>query len=254
MYGTLCGLAAFAGPTTRLVYVVGNSLHGGLAQRRVLIAADLLIAALAEFAGFRNRADRNRKTPNSPLRRVRISSRERGLCKHWVTGLSEPLRFRPAARLQQFLGKELIADPNVAVLEFVKNAYDAGASEVLIRFELSADPPTLTIADNGTGMTLADFRSNWMRPGFSSKASIVEPRKVAAGADEAERREGARIPVGEKGIGRLAAGRLGERLDVYTRRTPNRPWLHVEFDCGSIRRYGYATRPGGGSIRLLARA
>ena len=138
-------------------------------------------------------------------------------------------RFRPSARLQRFLGSELIADPNVAIIEFVKNSYDAGASLVLVEFSLAQTPSTLTIADDGVGMNANQFAENWMRPGFSGKVDRVAPRAAAAQATPAQAREAARVPVGEKGIGRLAAGRLGEVLDVYTRRAANQPWLHVHF-------------------------
>ena len=143
---------------------------------------------------------------------------------------SDPaFRFRPSARLQRFLGRELIADPNVAIIEFVKNSYDAGASRVLIEFSLSPAPTSLTIADDGVGMNAKLFAENWMRPGFSVKADRATSKSASAAANPAEVREAARVPVGEKGIGRLAAGRLGEVLDVYTRRASNQPWLHVHF-------------------------
>jgi signal transduction histidine kinase len=138
-------------------------------------------------------------------------------------------RFRPSARLQRFLGSELIADPNVAIIEFVKNSYDAGASHVSIEFLIDKTPTSLTIADDGVGMNAKQFEENWMHPGFSGKVDRVTPRTVVGGATLAQAREAARVPVGEKGIGRLAAGRLGEVLDVYTRRAANRPWLHVHF-------------------------
>jgi signal transduction histidine kinase len=144
--------------------------------------------------------------------------------------VTDTFEFRPSARLQRYLGQELIADPNVAVLEFVKNAYDAGAAHVIVRFSLSTEPTSLIIADDGIGMGVRSFRSNWMRPGFSKKASIVDVRPSTSGLTAAERREAGRIPVGEKGIGRLAAGRLGERLVVFSRPSPNQPWLHVTFD------------------------
>jgi hypothetical protein len=139
-------------------------------------------------------------------------------------------RFRPSARLQRYLGSELIADPNVAIIEFIKNSYDAGASTVLVSFVLDEETTSLTIADDGVGMNEAIFRDHWMRPGFSEKGAIETPRKPGRAATPAQIREASRVPVGEKGIGRLAAGRLGERLDVFTRRARNQPWLHVEFD------------------------
>jgi len=52
LFQTLKNLGLIAGDDARLVYVVGNSLHGGHDDRPVLIAADVLIARLAERAGF----------------------------------------------------------------------------------------------------------------------------------------------------------------------------------------------------------
>jgi len=78
--------------------------------------------------------------------------------------------FKPSARLQRYLGQELIADPNLAIIEFVKNAYDAGASLVLVNFELADSKTSLTIADDGVGMDLESFQKNWMHPGYSGKS------------------------------------------------------------------------------------
>lgn len=141
------------------------------------------------------------------------------------------LSFVPSARLQRYLGRELIADPNLAVVEFVKNGYDAGASHVWISFELTASPTLLTIADDGIGMDLAAFDKNWMHPGFSAKSpdapkGVVEhPPNNAAG-----RRQKSRTQVGEKGLGRLSAARLGEGVDVFTRPAATEAWLHVHIN------------------------
>jgi len=130
----------------------------------------------------------------------------------------EPLRFRPAARLQYLLSEQLVSDPNVAILEFIKNAYDADATDVVVEFQLADEPgdSALIIADNGGGMDRDSFEQNWMHPGFSEKID-APPTSLS------------RIPVGEKGLGRLAAGRLGETLDVYSRRSPSSPWFHAFF-------------------------
>lgn len=138
---------------------------------------------------------------------------------------SGTFNFEPSARLQRFLGRELIADPNVAIGEFIKNAYDAGASRVTIEFQLAGrvrSKQRIIISDNGSGMTQQDFRANWLRPGYSAKAESAKAVKVGPAK--------ARVPVGEKGVGRLAAGRLGTTLDVYTRRAANAPWLKVAID------------------------
>jgi hypothetical protein len=52
MLATLINLKSAMAAEGRLVYVVGNSLHGGPGGAGLLIAADLLIARLAELAGF----------------------------------------------------------------------------------------------------------------------------------------------------------------------------------------------------------
>lgn len=132
--------------------------------------------------------------------------------------------FIPVARLQFLLARELIADPNVAIAEFVKNSYDAFAKEVHIEFRLdgrSTAEQTLLIIDDGDGMDLKSFQKNWMRPGFSDKAQIPVNSLGKAGR---------RIPIGEKGLGRLAAGRLGERMSVYTRTTKAKPWVHLDVN------------------------
>jgi signal transduction histidine kinase len=128
------------------------------------------------------------------------------------------LRFRPAARLQYLLSEQLVSDANVAVLEFIKNSYDADATDVLVEFALDPDlnRARLTISDNGIGMNPEDFERNWMSPGYSEKLDAPPTSKK-------------RIPVGEKGLGRLAAGRLGATLDVYSRRSPREPWFHAHF-------------------------
>ena len=132
--------------------------------------------------------------------------------------MKRTLHFKASARLQSILSRELVADPNVALLEFVKNGYDAAASRILIRFALGAHPrdSTIWIADNGEGMDLPAFQRDWMRPGYSKKAGYKPP-------------SGKRVPVGEKGLGRLAAGRLGGTLDVYTRPKQNVHWLHAHL-------------------------
>jgi signal transduction histidine kinase len=139
--------------------------------------------------------------------------------------------FEPSARLQKFLGEELIADPNIALAEFVKNAYDAGASQVYIDFGLAGDrgDHTITVSDDGIGMDESEFDKNWMRPGYSYKAEPQNRTKMR-GQRQAVQRQRSRVPIGEKGLGRLGAGRLGTQLEVFTRKSRQDPWLHVVFD------------------------
>src|SRR4051794_27081546 len=98
-----------------------------------------------------------------------------------LSSVTEALYFKPAARLQRFLGRELIADPNLAIGEFIKNAYDAGASRVVVEFIVAGRrsfDQIIRIADDGVGMTFAEFRTNWMAPGYSEKAKRRSIKKV----------------------------------------------------------------------------
>ena len=144
-------------------------------------------------------------------------------------------RFVPSARLQHYLGNQLIADPNLAIIEFVKNAYDAGAAQMYLSFRISEPELTsLVIADDGTGMDEKSFEENWMHPGFSTKSPGAPTQSGESSRSAAASRKAGRIPAGEKGIGRLAAGRLGQSLEVFTRTRRNTPWLHVFFDWASF--------------------
>ena len=144
-------------------------------------------------------------------------------------------RFVPSARLQHYLGNQLIADPNLAIIEFVKNAYDAGAANLYLDFRVSdPDHTALVISDDGTGMDEESFEENWMHPGFSAKSPDAPARSKNSPRSAAASREAGRIPAGEKGIGRLAAGRLGDSLEVFTRTRRNASWLHVFFDWRSF--------------------
>ena len=118
--------------------------------------------------------------------------------------------FRPRARVLQLLGDELIGTPRLAVFELVKNAYDADATEVSVRIDLaSGGPPTITVTDDGDGMSLDLLRSVWLVPGDDHRR-----RQREEGTRSAKHH---RLPLGEKGLGRFAVHKLGNRIDVTTR-------------------------------------
>ncbi len=122
---------------------------------------------------------------------------------------TETAPFRPRARLLQLLGDELIASPRLAVFELVKNAYDADASTVAVKMRLDRSPVCITVEDDGTGMTLETIRDVWLVPGNGHRG---EQRK---NLDRTKLYH--RLPLGEKGIGRFAAHKLGERIELVTR-------------------------------------
>ena len=115
---------------------------------------------------------------------------------------------RPKARIMRTLGDELISSEMVALIELVKNAYDADATRVLIRFSAPLVPGEgrIDVIDNGHGMTLETVRSTWMEP-----ATFF--RKRNRRSEQLKRRV-----LGEKGIGRFATSRLANNLEMVTRR------------------------------------
>ena len=119
------------------------------------------------------------------------------------------LPFRPRARLLQLLGDELIGSPRLAVFELVKNAYDADAETVRVVLEnIESSEASIIVEDDGEGMTLDTIRNIWLVPGHDHRArQRAEMRRTQRG----------RLPLGEKGLGRFAAHKLGNRIEVVTR-------------------------------------
>ena len=114
----------------------------------------------------------------------------------------DKLRFRPKARIIRTIGDQLISGPEAAVIELVKNAYDADANFAEIKFTppLQVGKGRISITDDGHGMSLDDIRLKWMEPATASK---MKDRR-SPGKE--------RMMMGSKGIGRFAAAKLGARM------------------------------------------
>lgn len=137
--------------------------------------------------------------------------------------------FKTNVLLKNIVGKDLINDDNIAVLELVKNSYDAGARDVDLYFRnlvnakrkvVNAEPDSkdkkqqskslnedsnaeILIVDNGSGMTWKDVESKWLNIAYSDKKN--EPKQKQ------------RVMAGNKGVGRFSCDRLGAGLDLFTR-------------------------------------
>ena len=101
--------------------------------------------------------------------------------------------FKPRAKLLKLLGEQLIRDPNIALFELVKNAYDADASTVEVQLHNPSDRDNGTIAvlDDGSGMTIDTVVNVWLQPGDGiSRTAARESRAHAALQTVAARREG----------------------------------------------------------------
>jgi len=119
------------------------------------------------------------------------------------------------------LGEELVTNELQALLELVKNAYDADARSVRIKVDTRVGPGeessfpeargVIVVDDNGEGMDADAIESGWLLVSSSLKRVMKEAGQVTAKHE--------RTPLGDKGLGRLSAQRLGDNLEIFTRRT-----------------------------------
>lgn len=114
----------------------------------------------------------------------------------------DTIPFQAEGRLLQELGLRLVAKPEVALVELIKNAYDADSPTCTVKLE--DNETTLVVADEGHGMTLSDFKTKWMRIATSSKLAGQTSPKFH------------RPLTGAKGIGRFAVRYLGDLLTLIS--------------------------------------
>ena len=112
------------------------------------------------------------------------------------------------------LGEELVTDAEQAILELIKNSYDADAASVRLLVDTSAEPGfphqkvgLIRVEDNGCGMTLQQLRDGWLRISLSLK------REFKASGKKSRR---GRTPLGDKGLGRLSTMKLGDVVEIRT--------------------------------------
>ena len=119
--------------------------------------------------------------------------------------------FRPKARLLVLLGEQLITNEVVAVTELVKNAFDADATSVVVRLKDVANRESgrISVTDDGVGMSLDRILNVWLEPATDFRQRQRQKQERTPLYD--------RVPLGEKGIGRFAAHKLGDVVQLVTR-------------------------------------
>lgn len=145
-----------------------------------------------------------------------------------MTPVDKPLHFRTNVQLKSIIGKDLINNDNIAVLELVKNSYDAGSPVGIVEFknlkenddnerldDYSERSSKLFIKDFGVGMDDMDIREKWLNIAYSEKKTGSE--------------KDGRLMAGAKGVGRFSCDRLGRFLDMYTRKKGH-PIYHLSID------------------------
>ena len=111
--------------------------------------------------------------------------------------------------IAQLLGVQNFNNKESAVLELVKNAYDANAKNLII----SITKKEIIFKDDGIGMNEETIRKSWMHVGKSDKDYSI-------GTDE-----NIRVLAGSKGIGRFALARLGENVSLHSKKKDCKPIL-----------------------------
>jgi signal transduction histidine kinase len=110
------------------------------------------------------------------------------------------VNFQADSALLRELGERLVGQPHIALAELIKNSYDADATVCAIALE----PDSITVTDNGHGMTRGEFLDHWMTIGTRNKQ------------EQATSRELGRSVTGSKGVGRLSAQFLAHKLEMVT--------------------------------------
>jgi len=143
-----------------------------------------------------------------------------------------PVRFKPRARLLLQLGDQLIKNESIALVELVKNSYDADANKVDIYMEHvdNAGEGIIIIEDDGYGMDAETVENVWMEPGSDFKSEKFRNRELSP--------KYKRLPIGEKGIGRFGVHKLGNQIELITKKSGAKE-VFVKIDWTIFNNYRY---------------
>ncbi len=125
------------------------------------------------------------------------------------------LNFKVHASVIYKLGESLIADEITALSELMKNSYDADASFCNLMIDPSYTDEKgrtigkIEISDNGIGMDLRTIVNGWLTISNSPKKKMKK--------DNITTEKFNRIPLGEKGLGRLSVQKLGREVTMVTK-------------------------------------
>jgi signal transduction histidine kinase len=118
--------------------------------------------------------------------------------------------FSITPRILSHLGEDLIKNESIALFELIKNSYDACANHCIVDFIFVENKLTkLIIEDDGFGMNKETVEKVWLVVGTDNKKKNLEPNICG------------RIPLGEKGIGRLGIHKLGNKIGLVSKTKAN---------------------------------
>lgn len=149
--------------------------------------------------------------------------------------MEKQINFKSRARLMPQIGDQLIKNESIALLELVKNSYDADATNVFISMT-DIDKPRIgkiIIKDNGDGMNLEIIENSWMEIGTDNKQNLLKEY-----ISENKKSKLGRLPMGEKGIGRFGVHKLGNKITLISR-MKNEKEVVVNIDWTQFDRFEY---------------
>lgn len=130
--------------------------------------------------------------------------------------------FSITPRIIAHFGEDLIKNESIALLELVKNSYDACANTCIIDFNTNNEQlESLTITDDGFGMNLNTIKTVWLVIGTDFKHKKLGPNCCG------------RFPLGEKGIGRLGVHKLGNKITLISK-TGNDKEVHLSINWATL--------------------
>jgi hypothetical protein len=130
--------------------------------------------------------------------------------------MEQNLLFEPRF-LASYVGKAILSDPKVAIMELIANAWDAGATMVEIIWPNRDEDEYFSIKDNGVGMTENELTERWRTLAYDRVAHQGELAEFPAGLNLPPRKA-----FGTNGVGRFAGFCFGESYYIDTMKNRKR--------------------------------
>lgn len=130
--------------------------------------------------------------------------------------------FSISPRVIAHFGEDLIKNESIAILELVKNSYDACATLCQVNFEIDEGTlKSIVIKDDGHGMNHDIVMNAWLVIGTDYKQKKRYPNNCG------------RFPLGEKGIGRLGVHKLGNTITIISKSEKENE-VHLKINWSSL--------------------
>tara|TARA_R110002051_G_scaffold257435_5_gene316424 strand:+ start:17375 stop:19849 length:2475 start_codon:yes stop_codon:yes gene_type:complete len=134
------------------------------------------------------------------------------------TEKEEKYHFEITPHIVKQLGEQLVSDEITALLELIKNSYDADANYVSIEINTTGEYSEenlaypnhkgfIVVEDDGFGMSKNTILKSWLVISYSQKRKFKEEKKKTPKG---------RTPLGDKGLGRLSTQRLADVCEIFT--------------------------------------